>query len=328
MKIFISYARANKETVLELVQPLQSHTVWFDDRLNLGQDWWAEIEREIAACHCFMFVLSAQSLASEYCRKELEYARKLGKPIAPVLISSCDVPEDLSKLQIINLSSGMSPSSMVALLNGLFEIERQVYNPLRANNKQSQADQRLSISDLYFVSRSDTKRVIYEQILGAKLQHMPIELEEIQSVDPVDVALHKVVDAYRIMGKPVFVEHTALSIRAWGGVPGGMTNAITAAMGLSNVCRAMRAFDDPYAEAISVIAFSDGSMKRTFVGSLPGEIAPRPRGNGYRWNPIFIPHGFDKTMGEMTEEEVLSISMRRRAILDFMRFLQSNYVLE
>ena len=327
MKIFISYARANKEAVLEIAQPLQSHNIWFDDRLNIGQDWWAEIEREIAACHCFMFVLSPQSLTSEYCRKELDYARKLNKPIAPVLIASAEIPEDLGKLQIINLSSGMSPTSMVALLNGLFEIERQVYNPLRVS-KQSQADQRLTISDLYFVSRSDTKRVIYEQILGAKLQHVSVELEEIQSVDPVEVALHKVVDAYRVMGKPVFVEHTALAIRAWGGVPGGMTNVITTAMGLSNLCRAMRAFDDLYAEAISVIAFSDGAMKRTFVGSLPGEIAPRPRGEGYRWNPIFIPQGFDKTMGEMTEEEVLSISMRRRAILDFMRFLQSNYVLE
>ena len=40
---------------------------------------------------------------------------------------------------------------------------------------------------------------------------------------------------------------------------------------------------------------------------------------------IFIPAGFDKTLGEMTEEEVLSLSSRRRAMIEFMRFLQANY---
>ncbi|MBZ0300624.1 MAG: TIR domain-containing protein [Anaerolineae bacterium] len=329
MKIFISYARANKEVVLEILQPMKSHEIWFDDRLNIGQDWWVEIQHEIAACHCFMLLISPQSLISEYCQKELEYARKLNKPIAPVLIAPTGIPEDLQKLQIIDLSAGLIPATTVALLNGLFEIERLVFNPLRASgSQQSPTTRRLSISDLYFVSRSQTKRVIYEQILGATLQFMPIEIDEIQRVDPTEIALRKVQEAFQMMNKPVFVEQTALAVRAWGGLPGGMTNAFITTMGLGNFCRAINAFDDHYAEAISVIAFSDGNMKRTFAGSLPGEIATRPRGDGYRWNPIFTPQGFDQTFGEMREEEILSISMRRRAIVDFMRFLQSNYMLE
>lgn len=330
MKIFVSYARANKDTVLALLPVLKSHEVWIDDRLNIGQDWWDEIERQIAACHCVMFIISPQSLASEYCQKELEFSRKLGKAIAPIVIEKADIPDDLRRLQLIEVQDGLHAEAAVALLNGLFEIERQMFNPLRIPNAQSgqTANQRLSISDLHFVSVSATKRLIYEQILGTKLQFVPIEIDDLQRVDPVEVAAHKVVDAYQIMNKPVFVEQTALAVRAWGGLPGGMTNVFTTAMGLGNFCRALNAFDDHYAEAVSVIAFSDGNMRRTFTGTLPGEIADRPRGEGYRWNPIFIPQGFDKTFGEMREDEVLSISMRRRAIVEFMRFLQSNYVFE
>ena len=330
MKIFVSYARSNKETVLTLLPVLKSHEVWIDDRLNIGQDWWSEIEREIAACHCVMFMISPQSLISEYCQKELDFARKLGKAIAPIVIEKADIPDDLNRLQIIELHDGLHADAAVALLNGLFEIERQMFNPLRvaSTSTEQEASQRLTISDLHFVSVSVTKRLIYEQILGTRLQFMRIEIDDLQRVDPVEVAARKVMDAYKIVNKPVFVEQTALAVRAWGGLPGGMTNVFTTAMGMNNFCRALNAFDDHYAEAISVIAFSDGSLRRTFVGSLPGEIATQPRGTGYRWNPIFIPQGFDKTFGEMREEEVLSISMRRRAIVEFMRFLQSNYVFE
>lgn len=329
MKIFVSYARANKEIVLEILQPLKSHTIWIDDRLNIGQDWWAVIEQEIAACHCFLLAITPQSLESEYCQRELDYARKLNKPIAPILIQPAPLPDDLHKLQLIDLCAGLTSTTTIALLNGLFEIERQVFNPLRnPGGIEEEPTQHLSIADLYFVSVSRTKRLIYEQILGAKLQYMPIEVDELQRVDPVEVASRKVMTAWQIVQKPVFVEQTALAVRAWGGLPGGMTNVFTSAMGMGNLCRALNAFDDHYAEAISVIAFSDGDIRRTFVGALPGEIASRPRGEGYRWNPIFIPQGFDKTFGEMNEEEILSISMRRRAIVDFMRFLQSNYVLD
>jgi non-canonical purine NTP pyrophosphatase (RdgB/HAM1 family) len=329
MKIFVSYARVDKARVLELVQALKIHDVWFDDRLNLGQEWWSEIERQIAACNCFMFAISPESLASEYCQKELEVARKLGKPVAPVLLKPAAVPEDLNRLHIITFTDGLTPESTIGLLNGLFEIERVVFNPLRHTNGASKTSAaRLSLADLTFVTINANKKHDYEQILGVELQVAPIDLLDMQHLDPGEVALEKVRRAYQMLRRPVIVEQSGLAVRAWGGLPGGMSSAFLQPIGMMNFCRMLTPFDDRYAEAIAAIAFSDGSIQRKFVGVLPGTIAERPRGEGYSWRTIFIPQGFTQTLAEMSAEAALSISMRRRAILDFMRFLQATYSVE
>jgi len=166
---------------------------------------------------------------------------------------------------------------------------------------------------------------MYEQILNTSLQSAPIEIEDIQHDDAGEVAIYKAKRAYEVLKKPVFVEQSALSIRAWGGLPGGLTTSFLVPVGLSNICKMLRPFSDKYVEAISAIGFTDGQLVRKFVGVVPGEIPSEPRGNGYSWNNIFIPAGFTKTIGEMSEDEMLSLSARRRAIIEFMRFLQSNY---
>lgn len=328
MRLFISYAHDDTANLLAIQQALAIHEVWFDHRLSIGQEWWTEIERQIAAAHCFLFLMSPRSLKSEYCQKELETAMRLGKPVAPVMLENIPIPERLSPFQVISLVEGMTPENTVKLLNGLFEIERQLFTPWKKAPGEIRPVAKLSLDDLYFATSNLRKKIMYEQILNATLQIAPISLADIQHLDAGEVALHKVGQAYDALKKPVFVDHSALSIRAWGGLPGGLTTSFLVPAGLSNICKMLQPFEDKYAEAVSVIAFSDGYMRRKFVGVVPGEIADAPRGNGYSWNNIFIPSGFSKTFGEMTDEEVLSISSRRRVMVEFMRFLQSNYEVE
>jgi inosine triphosphate pyrophosphatase len=321
MKIFISYAHADTAAVLEMLPSLTAHEVWFDDHLNVGQEWWNEIEYQIAICHCLLFVLSPDSMNSKYCQKELEVARKLNKPIAPVMIQTMDIPADLRHLQIIKMTGGVN----VQLLNGLFEIERAVFNPLKKMGVSQENREKLVITDLYFATTSRHKKMVYEQILGVELQTAHLEIEDIQHLDAGEVALYKARRAFEIFKKPVFVEHSALCIRAWGGLPGGLSTTMILPLGLNNICKMMQPFDDKHAEAVFVIGFTDGQILRKFRGVLVGEIAEQPKGQGYVWDNLFIPHGFTKTLGEMTDAEYISISGRRRAMLDFMQFLQANY---
>ncbi|MDX1995770.1 MAG: non-canonical purine NTP pyrophosphatase [bacterium] len=326
MKIFISYAHDDTASALAAQQALTIHEVWFDQRLTIGQEWWNEIERQIAASNCVLFLMSPRSLQSEYCNKEIDFALKLGKPIAPVMIQPLDIPEHLSRFQVIHALEGFTQDAMVRLLNGLFEIERQVFNPLKSvRGSGITPSQMLKIGDLYFATTNDRKKTMYEQILNTTLQTAPISLPDVQHVDAGEVALDKARQAYEVLKRPVFVDHSALAIRAWGGLPGGLTTTFLNPAGLHNICKMLQPFEDKYAEAISVIAFTDGHLRRKFVGMVPGEIPDVPRGDGYSWNNIFIPSGFSKTLGEMTEDEILSISSRRRAIVEFMRFLQTNY---
>jgi non-canonical purine NTP pyrophosphatase (RdgB/HAM1 family) len=327
MRIFISYAHDDSARLVDIQRALDIHEVWIDHRLSVGQEWWNEIEHQIAACNCFMLLVSSRAMASEYCQKEFETAVKLGKPVAPVMVEPMEIPAKLGKYQVINLVDGVTPENTIKMLNGLFEIERQVFNPLRPpkGHPVNPHAVKLSISDLYFATTNTNKKRMYEQILNVELQTSPVSINDIQHIDPGEVAMDKAVKAFEIFKKPVFVDHSALCIRAWGGLPGGLTTTFMVPLGLHNICKMLQPFEDKYAEAISVIAFTDGNLRRKFVGALPGEIADYPRGNGYSWNNIFIPTGFSTTFGEMTEDQVLSISSRRRAVVEFMQFLQSNY---
>jgi XTP/dITP diphosphohydrolase len=50
-------------------------------------------------------------------------------------------------------------------------------------------------------------------------------------------------------------------------------------------------------------------------GTLDGEITRGRRGtNGFGYDPVFIPEGYDKTLAELDDEVKNSISHRRKAI--------------
>jgi XTP/dITP diphosphohydrolase len=326
MRIFISYCHEESATMLDIKQMLDAHEVWVDNRLSVGQEWWNEIEHNISACDCFMLLLSSCYMASEYCQKELDTAIRLNKPVAPIMIEKIAIPEKLSRFQIVPWTGVSDMDSTVQLLNGVFDSERQVFNPLKpVRPKGSPAAAKLSITDLYFATTNPRKKRMYEQILNTTLQTTPIEIADIQHIDAGEVALNKALKAFDALQKPVFVEQSALCIRAWGDFPGGLTTTTFTSVGLANICRMLQPFEDRYAESVSVIAFTDGQMQRKFIGAVEGEIPPEPRGSGYSWNNIFIPVGFSQTLGEMSDEAVLSLSSRRRAVLKFMQFLQSNY---
>ena len=60
------------------------------------------------------------------------------------------------------------------------------------------------------------------------------------------------------------------------------------------------------------------------TGVCNGTISPTPRGkNGFGYDPIFIPEGFDKTFGELPAEVKNEISHRARAFQGAADFLRS-----
>ncbi|MEM9954267.1 MAG: non-canonical purine NTP pyrophosphatase [Chloroflexota bacterium] len=328
MKIFLSYAHKNEQLVLDLMRVLNAHDVWMDERLNIGDTWWDKIEQQIASSHCVMLAVSEASLTSEYCRKEIDFARKLNKPIAPVVIEACSIPNDISRLQLIDISNGLTSDATLDLLNGLFEIERSVINPLKPSD-DNKHKKTLDINELTFITTNATKKADYEAILGISLQTSSIQIQDIQHQSVEEVALAKVSTGHKMLNKPVFVEQSGIMIRAWGGFPGGMTARFMMPVGLHNVCKMMSLYDDKHVEAVSVIAFTDGLIWRTFVGRLEGTIASEPRYGErlFSWDAILIPQGFTQTLSELGHEKTRAISMRRRSMMQFMQFLQANYTI-
>jgi Sulfatase-modifying factor enzyme 1/TIR domain len=126
MRLFVSYARVDRPYCMQIVNTLQElHEVWFDQRMYAGQNWWQEILRRLEWCEGFVYLLSPESVKSEYCRREYELAIKLGKYIFPVLIQSeTSVPIPLNELEYADLSKGMTPDAVRILLSSTFMAER------------------------------------------------------------------------------------------------------------------------------------------------------------------------------------------------------------
>ena len=106
--LFVSYARENKADVDELVRHLDAlgYQTWLDSSLRGGQSWWEEILRCIAECNAFVAIVSRDALNSIACKRELQWALALDKPVLPVAVEQLPeaLPRDLSTRQIVDYS--------------------------------------------------------------------------------------------------------------------------------------------------------------------------------------------------------------------------------
>ena len=126
MKIFVSYARVDKLYCLRVIEALQAHEIWYDQRLYAGQDWWKEILRRLEWCDAFIYLLSPDSVASRYCRRELELALRLERDIIPVLIDRHTVlPDSMKSWQYVDLRDNLTAENVAQLLNAILVLERK-----------------------------------------------------------------------------------------------------------------------------------------------------------------------------------------------------------
>lgn len=127
MRLFISYAHVDKYLVeKEIVSVLidAGHDVWIDDRLQIGGQWAEQLFNEIESADAFIFAMTPESVASEWCQKEVNHALKLKKPIFPILLQErTAIPGSLSHYQYVDFSKGATANSVARLTNGLQQVQ-------------------------------------------------------------------------------------------------------------------------------------------------------------------------------------------------------------
>ena len=111
LDVFISYSRADADFARKLndALQLQGKTTWFDqESIAAGTaDFQQEIYRGIEVSDNFLFILSPNSIQSEYCADEVNYATGLNRRIVTVLcrpISTADLHPALAKVQWLDFS--------------------------------------------------------------------------------------------------------------------------------------------------------------------------------------------------------------------------------
>jgi XTP/dITP diphosphohydrolase len=85
---------------------------------------------------------------------------------------------------------------------------------------------------------------------------------------------------------------------------------------------------DRRARFVCAIAIADpkGEIVNLSTGICEGLIADAPRGtNGFGYDPIFVPEGYDQTFGELSTEIKEAISHRARALFAARSFLVDHF---
>lgn len=112
-EVFVSHSHADQPFAERLVGVLRHHRIpfWYSDAdIRGAQQWHDEIGKALQRCDWFILVLSPDSVASLWVKRELMYAlqqERFEGRIAPLLHRECD-PEQLSwtlpQLQTIDFS--------------------------------------------------------------------------------------------------------------------------------------------------------------------------------------------------------------------------------
>ena len=177
--------------------------------------------------------------------------------------------------------------------------------------------------DVYFVTGNENKVREAEQILGMKLNHRAIELDELQEMDADKISEHKVRQAWSVIKAPLFVSDMSLHIDCLNGFPGPLVKWFWTTVSLEKICKIAGLLGNKGITAKNTLTYFDGKTVRHFYGTIRGTIPSEPRGNmGFGWDPVFVPEGKSKTYAEMTAEEKSDCSAYRSVLLQLKPYLK------
>ena len=128
-----------------------------------------------------------------------------------------------------------------------------------------------------------------------------------------------------------FADDTGLEVDALNGEPG--VHSARYAEGTDHDCEAnmrkllskMSNVKDRTARFRTVISLIINGVEHQFEGRVEGRIATEKHGKeGFGYDPIFIPEGYDKSFAELGEEVKNQISHRARAVKKLAEYLSSS----
>lgn len=128
-------------------------------------------------------------------------------------------------------------------------------------------------------------------------------------------------------GYDCFADDTGLEVESLNGEPGVYSSRYAGAQcnpqdNMDKLLSVMQHEANRNAQFRSVIALILNNKEHLFEGVVKGEITKDKRGdNGFGYDPIFMPNGYNHTFGELSNEVKNEISHRALAMEKFIAFL-------
>lgn len=132
---------------------------------------------------------------------------------------------------------------------------------------------------------------------------------------------------YKTYGVPCFADDTGLLINALDGAPGVYSARYAGPKcdsedNMDLVLKNLEGIKDRKAQFKTVICLFNDDGPSFFEGEAEGEILTERTGaDGFGYDPIFKPSGYDLSFAQMNIDDKNAISHRGRAVKKFIKFL-------
>jgi len=145
-----------------------------------------------------------------------------------------------------------------------------------------------------------------------------------------DNALIKANYLFNLTGTPSFSEDTGLEVDCLNGEPGVHTaryggDERDSDKNMDKLLKNMEGEKNRKARFRTVIAFKTADKTLFFEGMAEGHIAIIKSGNqGFGYDPVFIPNGYDVTFADLNKAIKNKISHRAKAVHSLIQYLNQN----
>ena len=187
---------------------------------------------------------------------------------------------------------------------------------------------------LVFATNNAHKLEEIRAILGDKVEilslndiHCHADIPETADTLEGNAAL-KAAYIYEHYGLDCFADDTGLEVEALGGAPGIYSARYAGGEGhdseanMKKLLHEMEGMENRKARFRTVIALVWNGKTYTFDGIVNGTITTTKRGeNGFGYDPIFIPEGYEQTFAELGNDIKNQISHRAKAVEKLDEFL-------
>jgi XTP/dITP diphosphohydrolase len=187
------------------------------------------------------------------------------------------------------------------------------------------------VTRILLASRNAKKLAELRRILAPELPALEVlGLDDVPAYDEVpetgatfaDNALIKAREGFAHTGLPTVADDSGLTVDALNGMPGVLSARWSGKHGddEANLQLVLGQLGDTPDERrgaafVCAVAFVDSAGEVVVDGRMPGQLIRDPRGsNGFGYDPIFVPTGYELTSAELAAEEKDAISHRGQAL--------------
>ena len=139
-------------------------------------------------------------------------------------------------------------------------------------------------------------------------------------------SLIKAREGARLSGMLTLADDSGLCIEALNGAP-GLYSARYAGTQDEKIARILKELDGQENRKAKFVCYmtlvdKDGNTIHTTKGECHGQIIKERKGsNGFGYDPIFMPDGYDITLAKMSEDGKNKISHRGKALTQMLKFI-------